>query len=77
MSSKVSSKGQITLPVEIRRALGLKPGTRVGFELTKDSAVLRKEPPQDHPVDMVFGVLEKERSVDELLSEMRGDEPEG
>ncbi len=30
-SSTVTSKGQITIPVEVRRALGLRPGTRVAF----------------------------------------------
>ena len=77
MASTISSKGQITLPVDIRRALGLKPGTRVAFELTGNAAVLRKVQPVDHPVDRVFGVLERKRSVDELLNEMRGDKPGG
>lgn len=27
----VTSKGQITIPLEIRKALGLKPGTRITF----------------------------------------------
>ena len=30
-SSTVTSKGQITIPVEVRRALKLEPGTRVDF----------------------------------------------
>ena len=34
-SAKVTSKGQITIPVEIRNALGLKPGTRVDFFATE------------------------------------------
>ncbi len=74
---KVSSKGQITLPVEIRRALGLSPGTRVRFELTQGAAVLRKESPAEHPVDRVFGVLGGNRPVDELIDELRGERPVG
>lgn len=31
ISAKITSKGQITLPVEMRRELGLKPGDRVDF----------------------------------------------
>jgi AbrB family looped-hinge helix DNA binding protein len=31
ISSKVNSKGQITIPAEVRKKLGLKPGTRVWF----------------------------------------------
>jgi antitoxin PrlF len=30
-SAKVTSKGQITIPAEVRKALGLKPGMRVDF----------------------------------------------
>jgi AbrB family looped-hinge helix DNA binding protein len=31
ISAKVTSKGQITLPVEMRKALGIKPGDRINF----------------------------------------------
>lgn len=30
-STKISSKGQITVPVEVRRRLGVKQGDRVEF----------------------------------------------
>jgi AbrB family looped-hinge helix DNA binding protein len=30
--AKVTSKGQITVPVEIRRTLGVKPGDKLRFE---------------------------------------------
>lgn len=29
--TKISSKGQVTIPVEIRKALNLKEGSKVGF----------------------------------------------
>ena len=32
-SSTVTRKGQVTVPIEIRRALGIKQGDRVVFEL--------------------------------------------
>ena len=31
MSGKVTSKGQITLPAEVRKRLGVKPGDRIEF----------------------------------------------
>jgi len=41
--STLSSKGQITLPVELRRLWGLKPGDRLDFSLEDDGrVVLRK-----------------------------------
>ena len=33
-TAKITSKGQVTLPVALRRALGLKPGDRVHFRRT-------------------------------------------
>jgi antitoxin PrlF len=35
-SATVTSKGQITIPIQIRKALGLKPGVRIDFYETVD-----------------------------------------
>ena len=35
-TATVTSKGQITIPVKVRKALGLKPGTRVDFYPNED-----------------------------------------
>jgi AbrB family looped-hinge helix DNA binding protein len=32
LRAKVTSKGQITIPVEIRKSLGVKPGDKLRFE---------------------------------------------
>ena len=42
MKSRISSKGQVTVPVEIREQLGLVPGTDVQFLVREGEAVLRK-----------------------------------
>jgi AbrB family looped-hinge helix DNA binding protein len=39
---QVTSKGQVTIPQEIRLRLGLLPHTRVEFELAGDHARIRK-----------------------------------
>ena len=75
MKSTISSKGQVTVPVEIREKLGLLPGTVVEFELSDSVAILRKGTSRLHPVDQVYGKLKLRRSVDELLDEMRGPRP--
>ena len=35
-SATVTSKGQITIPIEVRKALGLKPGVRIDFYEVED-----------------------------------------
>jgi AbrB family looped-hinge helix DNA binding protein len=37
-SSTITSKGQITIPVEVRRSLGLQKGDRVVFEIDEGGA---------------------------------------
>jgi antitoxin PrlF len=40
--ARITSKGQITVPHEIRRALGVRPGDKLQFE--KDEAGVRVQP---------------------------------
>ena len=39
---RISAKGQITIPIELREALGLLPDTEVEFERAGDSVRIRK-----------------------------------
>lgn len=75
MRSTISSKGQITVPIEVRERLGLKPGTPVEFELQEEGVLLRKGVSGSHPVDKVWATLRLARPVDDLLDEMRGPRP--
>ena len=75
MKSVISSKGQITVPLEIRSKLGLNPGTVVTFQLTKKGALLRKGGLGQHPVDQVYGMLNSKRRTDTLVEELRGPGP--
>lgn len=40
--SKVTSKFQATIPLAVRRKLGLKPGDAVVFEIEKDTVTVRR-----------------------------------
>lgn len=75
MKSRISSKGQITVPREIRRKLGLVPGTVVEFKMADGAALLHKGVAGQHPVDLLYGVLRLRRPVDEIMDEMRGARP--
>lgn len=75
MKSRISSKGQVTVPAAVREKLGLAPGTVIQFELTERGALLRKGGGGTHPVDKVFGTLRLGKPVDALIDEMRGPRP--
>jgi len=75
MKSTMSSKGQLTVPVELREKLGLTTGTVVQFELRNGAVLLRKGTDKGHPVDQIFGRLNLGKPVDEILDEMRGPRP--
>jgi len=45
--SKLSSKGQITIPVELRKAIGIEPGDILSYELQGKSVKLKKADPFD------------------------------
>jgi AbrB family looped-hinge helix DNA binding protein len=40
MSTRITSKGQVTIPRPIRDRLGLRPGSAIEFELTPDGRVV-------------------------------------
>lgn len=48
--SRLSSKGQVTIPVEVREKLHLEPGDRVVYEIEAEQAVLRRA----EPIDVAF-----------------------
>ncbi|QNQ82268.1 AbrB/MazE/SpoVT family DNA-binding domain-containing protein [Lactobacillus sp. PV037] len=41
---KMSQKGQIVIPVSIRKALGLEKGTKLSFKLNGDEITIKKAP---------------------------------
>ena len=41
---RVTQKGQVTIPLDVRRALGIETGTDVSFELDQHGARLVVEP---------------------------------
>ena len=70
----VTSKGQVTLPKELRDALGLRPGSEVEFELEEGRIILRKRIPTE-ALERWEGCLRGQlpgSSVDETMEMLRG-----
>ena len=76
-SSTISSKGQITVPIEIRRRLGVKPGDKLDFALEDGRTVLRPARKEKNPFEAYLGILPAFSSKEEInawVREMRGDD---
>ncbi len=76
---RITSKGQVTIPVEVREQLGLLPHTEVVFEVEGDSVRLRKAGEQtdgrgERLVRRLRGKASVEMSTDEIMKLTRGDE---
>lgn len=42
-SAKIMPKGQVTLPIEIRKLLNVSPGDRITFSVQGNSIIIKKE----------------------------------
>jgi len=64
--STMSSKGQITVPIEIRQRLGLKQGTRVEFLVDNGQTIVRPARPAGNPFEKYRGCLPAFKSMGEI-----------
>jgi len=70
---KVTQKGQVTIPLGVREALGIRPGSEVRFELDRKGARLVTGVERaEEAVDAMIGAGEGELSTDEILALTRG-----
>jgi len=76
----ITSKGQVTIPQEIRNRLGLFPNTEVEFEFAGDHARIRKARPGAGgsargrlAVALLRGSGDIRMSTDEILALTRGE----
>jgi AbrB family looped-hinge helix DNA binding protein len=77
---QITTKGQVTIPQEIRNRLGLLPHTQVEFELVGDHARIRKALcPEGESVrgrvvlELLRGTADTRMSTDEILMHTRGE----
>ncbi len=78
--STISSKGQITVPLEIRRRLGLKEGDRVEFVVEGDWTIIRPAHLAENPFEKYAGALpafQSEREINDWVRSLRDEEKTG
>ncbi len=78
---RVTTKGQVTIPIEVREKLGIFPGTEVEFIVRGDAAKLVKAKPkngrrtrgQEIVARLVGkGTANREMTTDEIMALTRG-----
>jgi antitoxin PrlF len=66
---RVTQKGQVTIPLPVRRALGIGPGSDVEFELDEHGARLRVDSDRAaEEISRMRGAGEGEMSTEEILA---------
>jgi AbrB family looped-hinge helix DNA binding protein len=74
--AKITSKGQITVPIEVRRMLGVREGDRLVFESDGDG--IRIRPIRNESVFAKYagignpGIPSGKKAINRWLREMRG-----
>ena len=78
---QITSKGQVTIPLNVRTRLGLLPHTEVDFELVGDHARIRKAKPAtgtgtrgNRVLEALRGSADTRMSTDEIMALTRGDD---
>ena len=76
-SSTISSKGQVTVPQEIRKRLGLEPGDRVEFVVEEGRTVIRPARSEVNPFEKFIGIADPfpggEEGIKAWIDDMRSD----
>jgi AbrB family looped-hinge helix DNA binding protein len=74
--TKITTKGQVTIPKRLRERLGLKPGSNVDFELADDGRVFLRthhEAPESR-FARLRGSAKSGLTTDELMALTRGED---
>lgn len=73
---RVTSKGQVTIPADVRKRLGIAPGTDVEFELDERGArlVRARTSEGERIVRQMIGRGDVSLTTDEIMALTRGDD---
>jgi len=68
--AKITSKGQITLPHELRKKLALKPGDKIEITESPQGFIIKKHAILS-PFTQYVGFLQKKQLTDDIIEELR------
>ena len=62
-TTAVTSKGQVTIPQEVRRKLGIRKGSRMAFSVVGDHVEMRLASQPEEVAEGGFGMLRSQRKA--------------
>jgi len=77
MGSRVTRKGQVTIPKRVRDYLGIEPGSTIEFDVTSDGQIVlinQDATPKPSRFEKVRGTATVKMTTDELMAMLRGDD---
>jgi antitoxin PrlF len=79
MATTVTTKGQVTIPKQLRDSMNIQPGSKVSFEANQDGEVILRKcgPADEHKPDRfdeVLGSADIKWRTDELMALLRGED---
>ena len=77
MGSRVTRKGQVTIPKRVREYLGIAPGSVVAFEMADDGRIVlvkQGAPPGPSRFEKIRGTATTKLTTDEIMALFRGDD---
>jgi len=69
---KVTSKGQVTIPIELRNKIGIKPGNYLEIKETEAGYVIQKQV-DGNCLEKYVGILNNTTASDKVIKELRGE----
>lgn len=76
---RVTTKGQVTIPKEIREALGIEPGDEITFEKVDSGYKIRKKEPTtaegEDPFEKYRGSARSDETMPDRMRRLRGEYP--
>lgn len=76
---RVTTKGQVTIPKEIRDALGIEPGDEITFRKDESGYRIQKKAPTtadgDDPFEKYRGAAESDATMPERMRRLRSEYP--
>lgn len=76
---RVTTKGQVTIPKQIRDALGIEPGDEIAFEEAESGYTIQKKEPTtadgEDPFEKYRGSAESGEAMPDRMRLLRGEYP--